>query len=44
MSVKEREWGDVGGDDDMLEVFKKGCHANGGVATMANIPKVKMQI
>lgn len=35
---------DVGGDDDMLGVFEKGCHASGGVATTANIPNVKMQI
>lgn len=35
---------DVGGDDDMLEVFEKGCHANGGGATIGNIPEVKMQI
>lgn len=45
MSVRERETGTVGGVyDDMLEVFEKGCHANGGVATMVNIPNVKMQI
>lgn len=45
MSERGREagtWG--GGGDEMLEVFQRGCHADGGAATMANIPNVKMQL
>lgn len=44
MSVREREAGTWGGDDEMLEVFQRGCYADGGAATMDNIPNVKMQL